>query len=309
MKLVFLLLINILVTVSVFAQQQPTITFRNPKDSTANYYMVIKPAGPPKGLLVLLPGYGELPEYVYAETDLPKEAARQGLVTIIATLQQGFQSFYVDDRSQQTLSDVIREVQLNYKLTGKKLYIGGFSLGGSGTVRYAERAATATDLPPPNAVFAIDPPLDFVRLYDSMQKVKRQSKAEMAVNEATFFTERMRQEFGGEPITHLKQYVAQSPYCHLDTNRYNPNLLKNVPVRLRSEPDIEWQMNERNRDVYDMNTLDCVALITYLRSVGNTEAVYTQTSGKGYRKQQQLRNPHSWSIADPRATVAWLLRH
>ncbi|GAB3221835.1 alpha/beta hydrolase [Spirosoma arcticum] len=307
MKLASLLIINLLLTIGAFAQKT-TITFRNPEDSAVNYYMTVMPVGPPKGLLVLLPGYGELPEYVYTETDLPKEAARQGLVTVIATLQQGFQSFYVDDISQQTLGDVIQDVQTTYKLTGKKLYIGGFSLGGSGAVRYAERAAASANLPRPNAVFSIDPPLDFVRMYDSMQKVKRQSKADVAVNEATFFTERMRQEFGGEPSSHLKEYLAKSPYCHSDTNRRNPNLLENTPIRLISEPDIEWQMTERNRDLYDMNTLDCVALITYLRAGGNTKAVYVQTSGKGYRKQQKVRNPHSWSIADPKATVAWLLR-
>lgn len=307
MKPAFLLLINALLSISVLAQQT-ILTYRTPRDSTANYYLTVMPVGQPKGLLVLLPGYGELPEYVYAETDLPKEAARQGLVTVIVTLQQGYQSFYVDDASQQTLSDIVREVQTKHKLTDKKLYVGGFSLGGSGAVRYAERAVTSSNLPQLNAVFAIDPPLDFVRMYNSMQKVTRQSKAEMAVNEATFFTERMRQEFGGEPATHLTHYLARSPYCHSDTNRRNPNLLKNTPIRLISEPDIEWQMTERNRDLYDMNTLDCVALITYLRAVGNAKAVYAQTTGKGYRKQQKLRNPHSWSIADPKATVAWLLR-
>ena len=308
MKYAFLLLIQLTTCLGALAQRT-SLTYRTPKDSTANYYLTITPAGPPKGLLVLLPGYGELPESVYAETDLPNEAARQGLVTVIATLQQGFQSFYVDSLSQQTLSDVVREVQTKYKLTGKKLYIGGFSLGGSGAVRYAQLAAAAANLPQPDAVFGIDPPLDFVRLYESMQKVKRQSKAEIAVNEATFFTERMQQEFGGEPATHLTQYVARSPYCHSDTTRRNPNRLKNTPIRLIGEPDIAWQMRERNRDLYDMNTLDCVALINYLQTAGNTNAIYVQTSGKGYRKQPKVRNPHSWSIADPKATVAWLLSH
>lgn len=308
MKTPLVLLVALLVSGPVFAQQT-TITYRTPRDSTINYYMTVVPVGPPKGLLVLLPGYGGLPEGEYAETDLPNEAARQGLMTILVTLQQGFQSFYVDDASQQTLSDMIREVQTKHKLTGKKLYVGGFSLGGSGAVRYAERAAAAPDLPRPAAVFAVDPPLDFVRLYESMQKVKYQSKAEVAVDEANFFTERMRHEFGGEPTTHLAQYVARSPYCHSDTSRRNPNLLKNMPIRLITEPDIDWQMTERNRDLYDMNTLDCVALITYLRAVGNTRAVYVQTTGKGYRKQTKIRNPHSWSIADPKATVGWLLGH
>ena len=267
-----LLLISLVLTINTLAQP-PAVTYRNPRDSLSNYYATVQPAGQPNGLLVLLPGYGESPEYVYAETDLPNEAARRGIMTVLVTLQRGYESFYVDDASQQTLRAVIQEVQTKHNLTGKKLYVGGFSLGGSGAVRYAELAAASPIIPKPAAGFAIDPPLDFVRLYDSMQKVKRQSKAEMAVGEAQFFTERMRQEFGGEPTTHRAQYVAQSPYCHADTNRYNPNLLKSTPIRLITEPDIDWQMSERGRDLYDLNTLDCVALTTYLRAIGNANAV------------------------------------
>ena len=308
MKYTFSLLIQLTLYLGAYAQQT-TITYRTPPDSSANYYMTVLPVGPPKGLLVLLPGYGELPESVYAQTDLPKEAARQGVLTVIATLQHGFQSFYVDEASQHTLETLIRELQSRYKLAGKKLYVGGFSLGGSGTVRYAERAVASPGIPRPDAVFAIDPPLDFVRLYESMKRILRRSKAEAAVNEATFFTERMRQEFGGEPTTHWAQYVALSPYCYSDTSSHNAALLQTMPIRLIAEPDIDWQMRERNRDLYDLNTLDCVGLVNYLRTANNTRAVFVQTAGKGYRKPKQTRNPHSWSIADPKATVAWLLQY
>lgn len=304
----YLLLFHLTICVTAFSQQT-SITYRTPRDSTTNYYLTVMPTGQPKGLLILLPGYGELPESVYAETDLPNQAAQQGLVTVIATLQQGFQSFYIDKASQQTLDAIIREVQRKHKLTGKKLYVGGFSLGGSGVIRYAERAAASSDIPRPNAVFAIDPPLDFVRLYRSMQRILHRSKAEVAVKEATFFTKRMRQEFGGAPATHQARYVALSPYCYSDTSSRNASLLRNMPTRLITEPDIDWQMQERNRDLYDMNTLDCVGLINYLQTVGNTRAVFVQTTGKGYRKQPRTRNPHSWSIADPKATLAWLLAH
>ena len=302
------LVLSLFICVDALAQSYQ-VTYRNPKDSTTNYYVTVRPVGTPKGMLLLLPGFGELPESVYAETDLPKEAARQGLLTVIATLQQGFQSFYIDESSQKMLDELIHEVQRQHKTTGKKLYIGGFSLGGSGAVRYAERAAATSGLTRPDAVFAIDPPLDFVRLYESMSKVKRQSKADVAVNEATFFTERMRQEFGGTPASKMPQYVSLSPYCYTDTTARNARTLQNMPIRLISEPDIAWQMEERNRDLYDQNTLDCVALINYLRLLGNRNALYVQTVGKGYRKQPKTRHPHSWSIADPKMTVDWLLTY
>lgn len=306
MKATTLLSLLLIVPGFVCAQKTGT-TFRNIKDSTANYYITVEPVGTPKGLLVLLPGFGELPESAYVETELPKEATQRGLVTAIITLQQGWQSFYIDEASQQTIGEVIREIQDRYKLAGKKLYLGGFSLGGSGAVRYAERASAHAALPKPNAVFAGDPPLDFVRFYEAALHQRKYGKVAVAVNEASFLIDRMDKEFGGPPTQKFSQYVALAPYCRADTMNSNADLLKNMPIRLISEPDLVWQLTERNRDLYDLNTIDCVGLINYLRTTGNMNAVFVPTTGKGYRKQQKNRNPHSWSIIDPKETLDWLL--
>ncbi len=308
MKVTFLIGLLVLNSICSWAQK-PTLTFRDSKDSSVNYYLTIKPIGPPKGLLILLHGFGESPELANAETDLPKEAARRGLLTVIPTLQQGWQSFDIDEASQQSLGGIIKELQSRYKLKGKKLYLGGFSLGGSGVVRYAERASVSPELPKPDAIFAVDPPLDFMRLYRSSLHQRKYGKAEAALSEANFLIDRMNKEFGGSPTDQPMNYINLSPYCYADTTAQNAGLLKNTPIRLICEPDILWQINERNRDLYDQNTLDCVGLINYLRTSGNTNASFVPTSGRGYRKQQKKRNPHSWSIADPKATVDWLLNY
>ena len=73
--------------------QKPTITYRNSTDSSVNCYLIIKPTGLVKGVLVLSPGFEELPECVYTETDLARVAAQPGLLAIIVTLQQGFNRF------------------------------------------------------------------------------------------------------------------------------------------------------------------------------------------------------------------------
>ena len=89
---------------------------------------------------MLLPGFGELPELVFNTTLLPNIALENQLITVIPTLQDGWQSFYVDHESQETLDHVVMEVFKKYADKKLKFYIGGFSLGGSGVVRYAERA-------------------------------------------------------------------------------------------------------------------------------------------------------------------------
>ncbi len=78
---------------------------------------------------------------------------------------------------------------------------------------------------------------------------------------------------------------------------------------LISEPDIIWQMEERNRSMYDLNTLDCSLAINSLRLLGNNKAQLVLTTGKGYRKLTGKRNPHSWSILDTEQTIKWLISH
>ena len=68
-------------------------------------------------------------------------------------------------------------------------------------------------------------------------------------------------------------------------------------------------MEERNRSMYDLNTLDCSLVINSLRLLGNKNAELVLTSGKGYRKLTGKRNPHSWSIMDSKETLKWLLSH
>jgi len=88
----------------------------------------------------------------------------------------------------------------------------------------------------------------------------------------------------------------------------NIKTLINCPILLISEPDIIWQIEERNRSMYDINTLDCSSVINLLKQLGNKNAVLTLTTGKGFRKLTGKRNPHSWSIADSNEVLNWLLQ-
>jgi hypothetical protein len=47
-------------------------------------------------------------------------------------------------------------------------------------------------------------------------------------------------------------------------------------------------------------------MINELQRLGNSKAVLVTTTGKGYRQPNNIRHPHSWSIADPEQTVKWL---
>jgi hypothetical protein len=306
MKKIIILTIAIFYTVCSFGQTKETI-YLNPKDSLSDYFIAFKPQGQTKGLLLLLTSFGETPQIASNETNIQTEASREGYLTVFASLQLGTQTFFIDNLSQSNLDQLIPNIQKRYKLTDKPFYLGGFSLGGSGVVKYAERANSRSDLPRPKAIFAVDPPLDFERMYYSLEYAVRNSNVEISKREADFFIKRFQSEFQSVPQLDNKTFQTISPYSYSDTSQKNIKSLVNCPIMLISEPDIIWQMNERNRSLYDLNALDCSLAINALRLLGNQKAQLVLTTGKGYRKLTGKRNPHSWSILDPKKTIKWLI--
>ena len=119
------------------------------------YIAVIPQNGQANSLLFLLDGFGNSPQSVLTQTDLPKYAAQQGILTIIPLLKTGSQYFGSDAASQQSLKEMIELVMVKYHLNGKDFYIGGFSIGGTCAVKYAELAVQKNYSVKPKAVFAV----------------------------------------------------------------------------------------------------------------------------------------------------------
>ena len=296
------------VSVFAFGQQKETI-YRNAKDSMSNYFIAYKPSGSINGLLLLLTSFNETPEIASQETNIHEIAASKGIITIFASLQMGRQTFFIDNVSQETIDELIVDIQKKYDVLNKPLYLGGFSLGGSGVVKYAERAFSSATLVRPNAIFSIDPPLDFERMYYSLEYTVRNSSVEISKAEANYFIERIQYEFQSTPNVNKLPFWKISPYSFSDTLQANVKSLVNCPILLLSEPDIIWQMEQRNRSMYDLNTLDCSLVINSLMLLGNKNAKLVLTQNKGFRKLTGRKNPHSWSIADGDYVVNWLLQY
>lgn len=306
MKKQILITTFLLIVINAFGQTKEII-YANPNDTLFNYYIAYKPQGQPSGLLLLLTSFGETPQIASNETELQKSAASRGLVTVFASLQYGTYTFFIDSLSQSNIDHLILDLQKRYGVKDKPFYLGGFSLGGSGAVKYAERAYSGTGLVKPKAIFAIDPPLDFERLYYSIEYELRNSTVPIAKQEADYFIKRLQYEFQSYPEYDKTPFIIMSPLSFSDTNQTNIKKLINCPILLITEPDIMWQMEERDRSLYDLNTLDCSIAINSLRLLGNKNAKLILTSNKGYRKLTGNRNPHSWSIADSDETIKWLL--
>lgn len=307
MKIYFTTILLFLFLTNSFAQKIEKI-YLNKKDSTSNRYLVITPPKLPlKGFMFLIPSFGETPEGVLEQTDLPILAAEQGILTIIPTFKTGLLSLGIDSLTQQSFKELIIDADKRYKLNNLKFYVGGFSIGGSCVVKFAELAIKDNFKFKPNAVFAVDSPLDFERFYKSYKRIQRLAPNSKISKEAAYMTGRIVELMGGTPGNSIKNYYNYSPYSLSDTTQTAIKYLKNTPITYYSEPDINWWMKEYNLDYSSLNTLDGSCMINELKLLGNTNTNLVITQDKGYRRPNNRKQPHSWSIVDNPELIKWLL--
>ena len=312
-KSIFIL--SILLQTFSFAQKSATyfrtVDYFDKEDSTKNYAVVYRPNAPAKKMLILLPAFGESPMLAERETNIPTIAAINGILTVILSNNEGSASFQIDGNAQTYLDSMIPILLLRYGIPDDAYYLGGFSLGGSGVVKYVQHCNTYDIKLKPKAVFAIDPPLDFLRLYKVYDNWMNDTAKFYNTNKPLYkmMLDKMRTFFQGDLSTAYENYVHLSPYCYDDKNKFGVRLFENTPITIYCEPDFKWAMLEKRWNAYDLNITDNVSFINELTKNGNQQAQLILTQNKGIRKLMNMKQPHSWSIADANETVKWLLKY
>lgn len=289
------------------ANTQPKISYTyNSNDTTKDYYVTIFPEGNIKGSLILLPGFGELPTSTLIETDIYKYSSKSGYITFIPALGD-WKFFFIDDYSHKKLTEFIDTVFTKYNLSTKHFYIGGLSFGGVAAFQYTERAYLPNSkLRKPSGVFGVDPPLDLERMYISMTTTDRPTKHPISQGEDAFIADLLHKTFKANPKENPKYFWQVSPFSRSDTSHSAIKAIKNVPLRIYNDPDINWYIENRYVDYTDMNVFDAASMINWLKSMGNDKAELINCIGKGYRKEKNIRHPHSWSIVDGKELVDWM---
>ena len=282
-----------------------TDIFVNDGDSKALYYIALVPKDSVKGVLILLPSTHEKPEEVFNNNiKLTELAFDKHLLIIIPSINYNPCLNAVSlNFLYTTFSDMLKK----YNPPQDKIIIAGFSLGGMNALRYAEMAFenNSTTVIKPKAVFAVDPPVDYAQGYYTALRSIDKNFSEISVNEAKDGIRKLNNQFGGAPDKFPEKYIKYSPYSRSEKNGGNAALLKNIPVRIYCDPDINWWMKHRRMDYYDMNALNQTAMINQLNILGNDKAEFINALGKGYRIDG-TRHPHSWSIVDADDCVNWI---
>jgi hypothetical protein len=307
MKHLIVVIITVLISSLAFGQRHETV-YLDKENTTSNYYIVVYPEQLPwKGYLFLVPSFGETPEVVLLQTEIPKRAAQNGILTIIPVFKTGTLSFGVDNETQTSFGEIMTDVTSKHQLQEQKLFLGGFSIGGACVIKYAQWLNENPLGKKPSAVFAIDPPLDFERFYNSTMREIRLSDNAAANQENEYMISRIEELMNGAPSEALSNYHKVSPYSFSDPTQNAIKKLLNTPIRIYSEPDINWWIKERGIDLFGMNVLDCSAMINELNILGNEKASLIVTENKGFRKFQNKKHPHSWSIVDDEELINWIL--
>ena len=278
--------------------QQPTYIYRDTNDSLQNFYVVRPPADTVKGAVVLV--------NIGLSGNAKQLAYKKGILLMTVVLTDNDLDFLMERSLMPRMDSMIHEAAVKYRIPPGSIAVGGMSAAGAAAVRYAEycaRRESAFGIMP-LAVFAADPPLDYERLYhESENAVIRNYNAD-AVTEGKQLMALFKDKLKGAPADNRVEYQRVSPFSYTAKEGGNAVVLKDMHVRMYAEPDINWWINNRGKDFYDLNVLDIAAFINELKLLGNRKAELIVTNNKGYRKDGS-RHPHSWSIVDDMELLDW----
>lgn len=277
----------------------------NKSTSELAFYWLPARSSAPRGVLLLLPGFGGKAQHVFQETALGQEASQAGLVTVVPTLNN---RLYLDSAGTHFLDEVLRHVAQQYPTVGRNLFLGGFSAGGHVALTYAETLVRDSSRLPlrVQAVFSVDSPVDLAAFWQGGQRHSTQQCHPLLVQEGRATVATLTQAFGGSPEQQPAVYRQYSAFSSRDPTGGNLALLKATPVRVYCEPDLAFWRQQYcpTWQLEDLNAAMLQQLIACLRRQGNSQADYIETTGRGRLGKRPF--PHSWSIVDAPDCIQWL---
>ena len=255
-----------------------------------------------KATLVLFPCFPCDIENTKNEFPIIEEANKKGVSVIL--MNYNFK-LYLKDSELQNLSKHFNSIFENNKLSTDNVYIGGFSGGGNVTLLLSNSLIKEENSIQPKGVFIVDSPIDLLGLYKVAEKNVISNFSSESVQEANWIIDKFNSEFGN-PKDSISLYKKLSPYT-LETNTIsNVENLKNLKIRLYTEPDFDWWLKNRKNQKDEINSYFIEQLYNDLKIKGFQKIELINTKNKGYRADG-TRHPHSWAIVDKENLLNWVL--
>ncbi len=216
------------------AAQDSGIVCRQQFKTSNNCYHLFRPADSARGLVVLLPYFGSNANE-FSSAALPRLLVQQHVAAMAVSA-----SGYLTDDDLLTLRGLIGAVVRELNIPSGRVDVGGISAGGTGALRYAEycMAGHCDARSEPVAVFSVDAPLDFEAWWNRETLNLRRGNPTSSLEESQAILNALRSALGGSPNQVRQVYRRRSPFLVSDKDGGNARLLKNLPIRLYTEPDV-----------------------------------------------------------------------
>ena len=286
-----LLIFNTLVWITTLTAQ--TITNEN---------FVLSAPEEPKGVLVLFPGFGQQGAQTQLEFDITEQAHAAGYAILFMDFNR---HLWLTDTEKEDLAKALDHAITKEGLPSDHIIIGGFSSGGNVALLIANTLLSDPSTIQPSGVFVVDPPIDLEGLYANYQKSIERDADPTLVGEARYITQLLDGQLGTGPEAKAA-YRDASPFLASEGYFENIAALKSIPVRLYTEPDMEWWRETKGvTELADTNAWMLKSLHQRLQEEhGWNQITYIPTTGRGYRANGD-RHPHSCSIVDPADLLEW----
>ena len=286
--------------------QSVRVVHRSAGDTLAKTYRLFMPRGKPTGLLVLLADWGS----TYADYDqqamrLPEMLQDRGLA-VVQINNTPWQTNYFADSALDVIDAMIAEVVKETQAPAGRIVIGGIQMGGMAALKYAARcvdkgcAAGSARV----GAFAVNPTLDLERFARANHVYLKRPGGRMFSRAPELAS--LERELGGRLDAIPDVYRRNSVYLHNEPEGGLARFLRNTPVRLYLEADVQFYL-KADIDPMSSNLVDILGLSLFLRRIGNTRAELMATTGRAILPSGRP-NPGAWAIVDEPDLVNWIVR-
>lgn len=293
--------IILLLSLIVFACKDKSSDRNHIKGIKGKYFQLYKTKDE-DGVLILFPGFGGGgAENTKNEFKILDKAYKRN----ISVLLMDFDSHvYLKKAEKERLKNELESIFKKYKIREKNIYIGGFSSGGNVSLLLSNYLLQTNSKIIPKGVFIVDSPIDLLNIYRVSEKNIIKNVNSESVEESKWIINNFDTEFG-TPKKGIKNYEINSPFIFETTCINNLIYLKNIKIRLYTEPDLQWWNKHNGNDYEDLNafSIEKMAEIMKRKNFSNVEVI--KTKNKGYRANGD-RHPHSWSIVNEDDLLHWM---
>jgi hypothetical protein len=291
LSLTFTLLLQLL----VFAQDTPPPKIHKENFKPNTFYLY--KAAPEKnirGVLVMIPGMTDAIYSPLFQSSLANSLNKIGYAIMIPILSDDNMHLAILDENMKNLAAMLTDLLSTYmhKRKDTPIILGGLSIGGTIAIRFYQQIAKQNQTSQFNIkrLYAVDPPLDLLRLKASLTRNKD-------IAQAALITEPFKLE--KTLAEHLKRY---SPLYETTTVGC---IYTSTKSRLYCEPDVQWYI-DHGMQVSDMNVVDCSAYYRQQKMCSENKVEFIMTQSRGFRQPGNVRHPHAWSIIDTDDFVKWI---